>query len=396
MRLWWQGCGFALNILAKPLTPVSELPLATSPTVAEYFAGIGLIKLALTQAGWAVTFANDINPRKHDLYQAAFGIDSPYIIGNIFDLDPNTIPPTTLTTCCFPCIDLSLAGKQVGLHGRHSSAYWGFINILAAQGDNAPPLVLLENVRGWLTAHGGADFRLALQALNSLGYGVDVFELDALHVVPQSRPRVFVVATRPPFGSPNPAIIQRRPATLASSRLKQQVAANPNLVWGFLPIPTPPPLLTEGLTGSIIEALSDDDPHWWDTRQLEHHWQMLAPAHRALVERLRQAAPMVYRTGYRRIRQSQQRLEVRADDRAGCLRTALGGSSRQIVLALGGGQVKMRWMTPREYARLQGVPDSYPITVNERQALNGFGDAVCVPAVRWIAEQVLAPLVQCI
>jgi len=51
----------------------------------------------------------------------------------------------------------------------------------------------------------------------------------------------------------------------------------------------------------------------------------------------------------------------------------------------------MRAMTPREYARLQGVPDEYPITVNGVQALTGFGDAVCVPVISWIAEHVLNP-----
>jgi DNA (cytosine-5)-methyltransferase 1 len=51
-------------------------------------------------------------------------------------------------------------------------------------------------------------------------------------------------------------------------------------------------------------------------------------------------------------------------------------------------------MTPREYARLQGVPDEYPITTNGVQALTGFGDAVCVPAISWIAENILNPLAE--
>ena len=53
----------------------------------------------------------------------------------------------------------------------------------------------------------------------------------------------------------------------------------------------------------------------------------------------------------------------------------------------------MRTMTPREYARLQGVPEEYPITVNGVQALTGFGDAVCVPAITWIVRNVLNFLV---
>ena len=52
-----------------------------------------------------------------------------------------------------------------------------------------------------------------------------------------------------------------------------------------------------------------------------------------------------------------------------------------------------RHQAPREYARLQGVPDHYPIPLQINQALTGFGDAVCVPVIAWIAENVLNSLV---
>jgi DNA (cytosine-5)-methyltransferase 1 len=72
----------------------------------------------------------------------------------------------------------------------------------------------------------------------------------------------------------------------------------------------------------------------------------------------------------------------------------VGGSGKQFVIRAGKDRIKMRAMTPREYARLQGVPDEYPIHVNGVQALTGFGDAVCVPAISWIAKHVLNPLAQ--
>ena len=49
-------------------------------------------------------------------------------------------------------------------------------------------------------------------------------------------------------------------------------------------------------------------------------------------------------------------------------------------------------MTPREYARLQGVPDQFDYSaVTDAQALFGFGDAVCVPVIEWLSEHVLVP-----
>ena len=97
---------------------------------------------------------------------------------------------------------------------------------------------------------------------------------------------------------------------------------------------------------------------------------------------------------YRRVRQGKQRAEIRKDGIAGCLRTARGGSSPQMLIRVGKGSIKMRLMTPREYGRLQGVPDNYPIPSQINQALTGFGDAVCIPVITWIASHILNPFVK--
>lgn len=50
-------------------------------------------------------------------------------------------------------------------------------------------------------------------------------------------------------------------------------------------------------------------------------------------------------------------------------------------------------MTPREYARLQGVDESYILGETPGATLFGFGDAVCVPAVRWVAKNFANPFI---
>ena len=83
--------------------------------------------------------------------------------------------------------------------------------------------------------------------------------------------------------------------------------------------------------------------------------------------------------------------EIRSDGIAGCLRTPKGGSARQILIRAGKNDVKIRLLSPREYAKLMGVGD-YNITGTTNQALFGFGDAVCVPVVSWIAKHYLNPI----
>jgi len=83
--------------------------------------------------------------------------------------------------------------------------------------------------------------------------------------------------------------------------------------------------------------------------------------------------------------------ELRTDGIAGCLRTPRGGNGRQILFVAGRGRYAVRLLTPRKCARLMGA-DDFKITVSMNKALFGFGDAVCVPVIRWIAENYLNPV----
>jgi len=362
-------------------------------TVAEYFAGIGLVRMGLELAGWRVLWANDISPKKLRMYRGFYPNDyEHYEVGDIFNVDPGVVPQTTLATCSFPCIDLSLAGNMNGLEGAHSSAFWGFVSVLKAQSYSAPPLVLLENVPGWLYSNKGQDFRVTIQALNRLGYACDVFTLDALRFVPQSRLRLFVVGSRLPMMHRGHEELLERPSSLLSAQLRKNILQNLDLDW-FSSHPPAPPLLQRHGLGSVAEHIAPTDSRWWALDQVQRHMNMMTEAHRRRVEQLAREDTLSYRTFFRRRRTDAQRAEVRPDDIAGCLRTAVGGSGKQFLIEAGCGTIRMRTMTEREYARLQGVPDHFPIAAGGVDALTGFGDAVCVPVIRWIAEHVLNPIV---
>lgn len=364
-------------------------------TVAEYFAGIGLVRMGLEACGWRVVFANDISPKKLEMYKAFFpDAHEHYLVADVFCVAPCNVPTATLASCSFPCIDLSVAGNMDGIGGSHSSAFWGFARILRKQGPAAPPLVLVENVPGWLYSNGGNDFRITIKALNDLGYACDVFTLDARRFTPQSRLRVFVVAAKLDGGqNDEPKLMLRRPRSLSSERLRKTILANADLGWFCANIPDPPALLHKGLS-ELVEEMGEDDARWWPEEEVQRHLGMMEPDHRERVQRLVKTNRFAYRTFYRRRRAGQQRAEVRSDDLAGCLRTAVGGSGKQFLIRAGKGALMMRTMTAREYARLQGVPEKYPIDHEGVQALTGFGDAVCVPAITWIARNVLNPLIE--
>ena len=367
-------------------------------TVAEYFAGIGLFRMGLEAAGWRVLFANDWSPERARIYAGFFG--EPYAVADVGSLRAADVPATTLATCSFPCVDLSLAGKMAGLNGRRSGAFWDFCRILREQGRRRPPLVLLENVPGWLSANQGRDFQAACRALNDLGYAVDALALDARCFTPQSRPRVFLLGTgaalRPGAARRRSAddFLPARSRRLLPLRLERLLRGGAGPVrWAPLRLPEPPPLRTRGFNAETLERLPADDPRWWSPAQTDRHLAMMSPAHLELVDRLAEGDAPAARTFYRRRRPAGQRAETRADDIAGCLRAAAGGSGAQFLVMAGRGCVRMRALTPREYARLQGVPDHYPIrATSDGSARRAFGDAVCVPAVSWLVENALNPL----
>ena len=363
--------------------PNQALSIVPSKTFAEFFAGIGLMRCALEKHGWRAAYANDIDPRKQEMYRAHFGAE--FDLRDIHDISPRSIPSVALATASFPCNDLSLAGSRAGLAGAQSGAFWGLVRLLKEMGKRRPPLVLLENVAGFLTSHGGRDFEQALLALNRLGYAVDAFILDAAHFVPQSRPRLFVLGLRAEGASSELHETDVRPPGLIDF-----IAAHPEIRWRIRELP-PQPGSKQRLK-QVLEDLSPDDKAWWSAQRVEYLLSQMSPRHRAVADQMIDGSRWSYGTVFRRMRNSRSMAELRTDGIAGCLRTPRGGSGRQILFKAGKGQSFARLLTPRECARLMGAGD-YRISGSLNQALFGFGDAVCVPVIEWIAENYLNPVI---
>ncbi len=383
-------------------------------TFCEFFAGIGLVHQGLEPGGWRCVYANDIDAKKQSMYVDHFGHAEHYHLEDVWQTDEVTArlqQTPFLATASFPCTNMSLAGNMQGFNGAQSSAFFGFTQALRAL-PQPLPVVMLENVVGFLTAHGGADFRAALEHLAGMGYWMDAIVVDAKYFTPQSRPRLFVVGVHQHwieklrqqkdgpwvFDSQEDAFAAgawrqtlEDSGALRSTRLKQAMLQTP-LQTGWFTRPLSAPAPASATLHSVIDT--DEGQDWWDEANTTRHYQMLSDAHREQLEEYVAAGRTFASTAFRRMRQNQQRLEVRFDGLAGCLRTPRGGSARQIVVAAIDGKVRMRWMSAREYARLQGAGD-FRIACSERQALFGFGDAVCVPAIAWIDRNILTPLYEC-
>ena len=363
------------------------------PRFAEFFAGIGLVREAIEPLGWECVFANDIAPAKAEMYTARFGPEH-LNVGDINGLTLSDIPDDLdLLTASFPCIDLSLAGNRNGLAGEHSGTIWPFLDLVEEmrRARSLPAALLLENVTGLLTSEGGSDLRAICERVGDLGYLTDIVVVDARWFVPQSRPRLFVVAVRTDL------VEKAFPPTGEVSRIRPQNVRRFQRAHGDLPLvefPLPePPRGTRAPLVSTLQDVSTDDASWWPPERVASLIEAMAPAHRERVGALLQGGQDGVATMFRRVRAGRTVGEVRGDRLAGCLRTPFGGSSVQFLVDCREGSPRIRPLTGREYARLQGA-DDFPIQVGNRQAFLGFGDAVCVPAVRWLVFHALGFLTQ--
>lgn len=379
-------------------------------TFCEFFAGIGLVHEALRTNGWQLLYANDIDAKKQAMHAGHFGDDPRYHLADVWETQKALarIDGTPfLATASFPCTDMSLAGKRQGFQGGESGALFGFLKIVEQLASRRPRVLLLENVPGFLTAHQGNDFAAAAEQLNALGYVLDALVLDARYFVPQSRPRLFVIGYHESVSHAPPLMHRSSDYSLGDSWRQAVDRADqlrpPKLLemldrladsarWATVDVGNPP-----HANYQLLDAIDlDGGQLWWSDAELARHEAMLHDRHRAKIAAMQAAGDQTFAmTGYRRMRGGAQRLEVRFDGLAGCLRTPRGGSAKQIVVVVDRGKLQMRWMTPREYARLQGAPE-FVLPDNTIQGLFGFGDAVCVPAIRWIDTQMLSPVYEAI
>lgn len=363
----------------------------------EFFAGGGMARAGLGD-GWECGFANDFDPKKAESYRANWTHEHLFV-GDVNDVRPAQIEgQVDLAWASFPCQDLSLAGDYVGLTGERSGTFWPFWRLMRRLGDEgrAPRAVVLENVYGALTSHGGNDFRAIARAFSGAGYRFGAMVIDAALFLPQSRPRLFFVGVRsgeavPPLFRSAEASSVWHPKALRQAHELLSATAQSRWVWWS---PTVPGRRNENFV-DIIE----DKPTgvaWHTPAETKYLLGLmselnLAKVHKAQAE-TRSSGGVLVGGVYRRTRGGQQRAEVRFDDVAGCLRTPVGGSSRQTVLIISNGHVRSRLLSPREAARLMGLPDTYVLPTNYNQAYHLAGDGVAVPVVRHIAREILEPI----
>jgi DNA (cytosine-5)-methyltransferase 1 len=221
--------------------------------------------------------------------------------------------------------------------------------------------------------------------------------IDATHFLPHSRKRLFVVVVDRSVAIPINLVADQpmetwHPQALITAQGRLSPESQDAWIWWRLP---PPPKRKL----RFAEVLEDDPPEarWHTDGEIQRLLEMMSPIHLASVENAKRAGRRMVGALYKRTRKNGagdkvQRVEIRFDDIAGCLRTPGGGSSRQTVMIVKGDLIRSRLLSPREAARLMGLPDEYMLPSNYNETYHLVGDGVAVPVVPFLAAHILEPI----
>jgi DNA (cytosine-5)-methyltransferase 1 len=152
--------------------------------VGSLFAGIGGFDLAAHWVGWETRWYSEIDPYACQVMHRHFPQAT-----NVGDITTITNPPPVDVLCGgFPCQDISVAGKGIGIQGTRSGLWSHYARLI---GEARPKWVVIEN-SPMLRSRG---LGVVLQDLLALGYDAEWHCIPAASVgAHHERDRLFIVA----------------------------------------------------------------------------------------------------------------------------------------------------------------------------------------------------------
>lgn len=306
--------------------------------VGELFAGIGGIGLAFEQAGFELTWANEIDEKAGVTYRQNFS--HRLINEDMKKVDPEELEPIDILTGGFPCQAFSIAGYRKGFEDDRGNLFFDIIRYINAL---QPKVVFLENVKNLSKHEDGRTFDRIYKELKDAGYFIksNVLNTCKYSDIPQNRERIYIVCFK------NKTLADKFKFPEKSQKLKT---------------------IKELLELQVSEEYSYKKSKYYEQLKKE----MTNP-----------------NTLYQ-----WRRIYVRENKNNLCptLTANMGTGGHNVPLILDNGDI--RKLTPRECLNFQGFPKNFKLPSNlPKSALyKQIGNSVSVPVVKAIAFNILQVL----
>ncbi|MBU0627624.1 MAG: DNA cytosine methyltransferase [Nanoarchaeota archaeon] len=306
----------------------------------DLFAGIGGFRIALEKHGAKCVFTSEWDKEAQKTYSENFG-EVPQ--GDITKINEKEIPNHDIICAGFPCQAFSISGKQQGFKDARGTLFFDIARIAK---HHQPKVLFLENVKNLVKHYNGNTLKVILRILDEIGYDAYYGVLVASHYgVPQARERIYIVAFRKDLG----------------------------VNYFYFPKPMYKKIyLKDILEEDSVTAehiINRKDIRFWEKDQ---HPQ-LKPIQIGQINNGGQGERIYSINGH-----------------AITLSAYGGGAAGKTGAYLVNG--KIRRLSPRECARVQGFPEWFKIPVSRSQAYKQFGNSISVPVVEHIYLQILKVL----
>ena len=323
-------------------------------TFIDLFAGIGGFRIAFQNLGGKCVYSSEFDAKAQETYLANYG-EMPF--GDITKESTKSYIPKDFDVLCggFPCQAFSLAGRRLGFKDETRGTL--FFEIEDILKKHQPKAFFLENVKGLVCHNGGKTLKTILEHLDNAGYNVVPPQiLNAMdYGVPQHRERIYIVGFRKDLDINIDDFHYPTPMTTGNNRPKFR---------------------------DVMEKEEVSVKYYLSTTYVE-----------TLIRHKARHEAAGHGFGYK---------IIDIDGVANAI--VVGGMGRECNLLIDKrltnftpithikGEVNrdgIRKMTPREWARLQGFPDTFKIVVADASAYKQFGNSVAIPAIQATAEKLL-------
>ena len=326
----------------------------------DLFAGIGGIRMGFDQAfGKQIetVFVSEFDEPACKTYRANFN-DPFEIAGDITKIDASDVPDFDICLAGFPCQAFSLAGQRKGFNDDYKGRARGtlFFDTLRICTDrvNKPKVIFCENVKGLPIHDKGRTLKTILGALREDGYVPFYKVLNSKNFgVPQNRERIYIVAFREDIAPESFEFPTHTGKKKTIADIMEDAPISPKYY----------------LSDVYMETL----------RRHRAHHESLGHGFGYEIRNLDGIAGTIVCGGMGR----ERNLIIDHREHLMTPETRIKGEINK---------EDIRKMTPREWARLQGFPDSFKLVLSDTQLYKQFGNSVTVPVIKAIAKRIKAVL----
>lgn len=307
----------------------------------DLFAGIGGFHYALSNAGGECVWASEWDSKAAYTYEDNHKLKPE---GDITKIQAERVPEHDLLAAGFPCQAFSISGKQEGFKDPRGTLFFDIIRIVK---HHNPKVVFLENVRNFASHDEGETLKTVQQTLEEAGYNFYGKLLNASDFgVPQNRQRYIMIAIRKDLDPENSFLFPEPPHTsICVEEILQSSEETSKYV-----------ISREDITYNESKFLTDK----------QNKPQQIGKVSKG--------------------RQGERIYDIKGHSIT--LSAYGGGVGAKTGLYLVDGRV--RKLSPRECARLQGFPETFKLPDSDQQAWKVFGNSVPVPLIEAVAIAVKA------